>query len=94
MVGMHMRVDHIADRQRRARADGRLQSKARREAAARVDHRHAIAAYDKGAVGDIAQIFGIRQRDLATCDKNPLGDLAHVSRCHRLRPRAVRSDQG
>ena len=62
VVGMHVGVDHVLDRQLGARADGRQKLGPDAWAAARVDDRNAVAADDEARVRGVAGVA--RREDL------------------------------
>ena len=83
MIGMHVALDEVADRQVGVPPDGFPQSLAPEPAAAAVDHRDLLAADDEADIGDGAEIgrghFGVN----ALRDKEPgrdLGDRRAVGR--------------
>ena len=89
VVGMHVGIDHVADRLVGHRANGASELAPRDRAAQRVDHRDRVAADHEARIGHVAAILRRLQlvaslmheyagRDLA--DLQPLGCLCrHVS---------------
>ncbi len=79
VVGMHVGVDDVLDRQLGARPDGRQKLRADPRAAARIDDGDAVAADDESGVRGVAGVA--RREDLVAplMDENARGDLGHVN---------------
>jgi hypothetical protein len=77
---MHVRVDDIADRQRRDGADRGAQVAAFLYRAAGVDYRYAALAHDEADVCDIALVFTGCEGVLAAVDVEVWGELGYRER--------------
>ena len=89
---MHVRIDHVADRQFRVRPHGREQCLADVPRAAGVDHRDAAAADDEADIGDIAAVVPRQVLDAALVHEDAGGDL--VNRKGRCRAPDPGRDRG
>ena len=83
VVGMHVGVDDILDRQRRARADGGEKTRADARAAAGIDHGDAVAPDDEAGVGDVALVARREQLVASLVHENAGRDFAHNQRLGR-----------
>ena len=75
MVRVHMRIYDIQHRQRCHLAYRLAQLQAYFEAAAGINHRHTLAAYDKTDIADVTLITGINIQMLAMMHVNPVGNV-------------------
>jgi len=80
MVGMHMRVDHVADRLARHRTDGVAQIAPNLGAAQGVDHSDRVGAYDEARIRHVAPV--LRGLDLiaSLMHEHARPDLVHRKR--------------
>jgi hypothetical protein len=76
VVGMHVRVDHVADRKRGPGSHRSEQPAAGSQATAGVDDRHRLAPDDKADIGDRPLVRGTGERIGRLIDEDPISDLA------------------
>ena len=80
MVGMHVRVDHVADRLGGPCTDRGQQAAALADAAAGIDHRNGVVADDKCDVGNGAFVVAAHERQGAGVNEDPGRHFRHGKR--------------
>ena len=94
MIRVLMRIDDIEDGLVGVRADGGEQALPNRDAAAGVDHSHALVADHEADIGDVAQILFVHESDFARVDEYAWRDLLDRQRRGRfIAERAVRRER-
>src|SRR5215472_2340658 len=81
MIGVIMCVDDIANWFVGYSADGQKQALANLDAATGIDQGDCVLSDDNAEIGDIAGIFGRRERDLAEMGIVAVRDLLHGEGC-------------
>ena len=87
VVGMFVRVDHIANRFVGDGVDRQQQTLADGDAAAGVDQGNGVVSDDDAEIGDVARVVRRRECDLSEMCVIAVRDLLHRQRCIGLRRR-------
>lgn len=91
MIDVHVRIDHVADRQLRVTLDRRSQRTPDARRSAGIDHCNAACADHESDVCDVVVSGCVKREQFAGVDENARRDFIDIERGKRIRARDARN---